>query len=418
MILPLFSASDSILNTIWYDNTSIARIIIVIIFLLLLASLYLFYKHWLRFGREEYGLFLVKKNLLQWRESKQFSETTFVDLDSNEIQEGEVDEDENPIEIKTEEDLEILHQAPIPLLMQGISKSLIIYDRLQTLEENKTAKARINVAVLQKLAELKEGKEWTAIFPRYVMTLSMLLGMLGTFIGLTIMVGDVAQSMEVISIKSSSATSLAEFNSSFKDINSTLNGVGTAFSTTLAGLTCTILVSFFNFFLNQRRASFFNKLEKFSVQDLIPSTFPDLEEKTMLETIEDQLEETFLNLNQTIEQNNNALGELNGLYNKFDTIEDTLKNVLLSGQNYNAQGVVKELNTVNNSLKIMIDKYQNKQFLDDFKNLTDHHKKYVNSLNGILSESKWIPQTKIFLVLITLLLGGLTTFTIISYFNL
>jgi hypothetical protein len=130
------------------------------------------------------------------------------------------------------------------------------------------------------------------------------------------------------------------------------------------------------------------------VQDLLPNTFPELEEKTMLETVGDQLEDTFYNLNETIGNNNAAISELNGLYSKFDRIEDTLKSILTAGETADMQGVIKELISVNTSMKVMIDKYQNKQMLEDFRGLTEHHSNYVNKLNGILEESKWIPNTK------------------------
>lgn len=185
------------------------------------------------------------------------------------------------------------------------------------------------------------------------MNLAVLLGLLGTFIGLTYMVGDISDQLE----KGGDVTT----------IQSTLAQVKTAFSTTLAGLICTVIVSIFNFYMEQKKATFFDHLEQFTVQDLLPSTFRNWKKKTMLETVGDQLEDTFNNLNQTIENNNASIGELNGLYSKFDRIEDTLRSILTAGETADMQGIVKEISTVNASMKVMIDKYQNKQLLEDFE---------------------------------------------------
>lgn len=390
MHLNIILLDTSYFDLLWSNNSLTAQLIILIIVGLLGVTAYVFWRQWNRFNSEEQGLRRVQNNLSSWR-------LGIAENDDEEL-------------VKDDEDLQVLHQAPIPLLQEGVRPDLIIYDRLDTLQENKITRSRINVGVLQNLALLKENKEWTANFPKYVMTLAMLLGMLGTFIGLTVMVGEISESLKSIGQQSGSASNFQEFSSSFDSIRNTLGGVGTAFSTTLAGLACTIMASFMNYLISQRRAKFFNQLEQFTVQELLPYTFPNLEEKSMLETIEDQLEDSFINLKETIDLNNNSLGELNGLYKKFDSIEDTLRGVLSSGGASEIQGVIRELTTVNTSLKDMINKYQNEQLLEDFRNLTGHHHKYVNSLNGILTESKWIPTTKTFLVAIAGFLFLITVF--------
>ncbi|MFM9951892.1 MAG: MotA/TolQ/ExbB proton channel family protein [Saprospiraceae bacterium] len=364
------------------NNSASGIIIIIIIFILLATSVYLFWRHFIRFRGEEISLNLVRKNLAAWKHRQ------------NQVQ------SHNHLE---DEDLEAFHLAPIDELQEGVNPNAIIYDRLTTLRENQITRSRLNVGVLQNLAELKESKDWTANYLKYVMNLAVLLGLLGTFIGLTYMVGDISDQLEK--------------GGDVNTIQNTLAQVKTAFSTTLAGLICTVIVSIFNFYLEQKKATFFDQLEQFTVQDLLPSTFPELEEKTMLETVGDQLEDTFNNLNQTIENNNASIGELNGLYSKFDRIEDTLRSILTAGETADMQGIVREISTVNASMKVMIDKYQNKQLLEDFRGLTEHHKKYVLSLNGILQESKWIPDTKVFLIAIATLLLIIASFLGIQVFG-
>ncbi|MFN7116860.1 MAG: MotA/TolQ/ExbB proton channel family protein [Saprospiraceae bacterium] len=364
------------------NNSLVGTFIILVIFGLLGASGYLFWRHFTRFRGEEISLRRVRGNLYAWKQRQ------------NQMQ------GKNYL---MDEDLEAFHLAPIEELQAGVNPNSIIYDRLTTLRENQVTRSRLNVGVLQNLAELKESKNWTANFLKYVMNLAVLLGLLGTFIGLTGMVGDISDQLEK--------------GGDVNTIQDTLLQVKTAFSTTLAGLICTVIVSALNFYLEQKKATFFDQLEQFTVQDLLPSTFPELEEKTMLETVGDQLEDTFNNLNQTIENNNASIGELNGLYSKFDRIEDTLRRVLTAGETADMQSVVKELSAVNASMKVMIEKYQNKQLLEDFRGLTDHHKKYVNSLNGILMESKWIPNTKAFLIAIAALLFLIATFMGVQAFK-
>lgn len=81
---------------------------------------------------KELALNLVRKNLTAWKHRQ------------NQVQNHDHLEDE---------DLEAFHLAPINgLPREGVNPNSIIYDRLTTLKENQITRSRLNVGVLQNLA--------------------------------------------------------------------------------------------------------------------------------------------------------------------------------------------------------------------------------------------------------------------------
>jgi hypothetical protein len=70
----------------------------------------------------------------------------------------------------------------------------------------------------------------------------------------------------------------------------------TAFVTTLVGLFCAIVLSFFNFMLARAQSAFYDALERFTTAELLPATVPAVEDETMMERLSLQLAESFARL--------------------------------------------------------------------------------------------------------------------------
>jgi len=220
-------------------------------------------------------------------------------------------------------------------------------------------------------------------------------------------VGDITEQLKGFDDLNSADAGLESFRNSFKGINDVMQGVGTAFITTLTGLICTITVAFLNFAQVKHRAAFFDEFEQFTVKDLLPHTFPDMEQEEVINAIKDQLRETFDSLNSTIDKNRKTLGTIDGLYQKFDTVVDTVKDVMAKGGTAELQNVLAQMNDVNHNLESIIDKYENRKLLDDFHKVADKYEGYLSKHDFILEQSKWLPNARLFMGIIAGLLGGI-----------
>ena len=399
------SKSIFLLNSLWdifIGNNIFGLPIIIIITASLGISFYVFFREWSRLSQENGCLSNVKRTL------RNLSRGGNLD-----------DEDIINFEINYDEVIEEIERIPLePLIkLNEHHEESIINQRLLILQKNQETRTKINVGYLKDISELREEENWESKFPRFVMTVAMLMGMLGTFIGLTIMVGEIADQVDA-SQRAIQSGSGEGFLDSITQIKGIIGGVGTAFTTTLFGLSTTIIVTLLNFLLSQKKVRFFAELESFTMEELLPKTFGgDIEEKTMLETVEDHLEDLYKRVNNSLEENSKAIDSITGLYTQFEVLEKTLRDVMTQGATNEVQEVVAELNTMNQQVKLMIDKYQNKQLLEDFKGLTEVHKEYISKANNLIIETKWVPDTKTFMMVIAGLLAVIALFLGISVFR-
>lgn len=404
--IQLLFLEASFLELYWQNNTPIAKILILFILTLLLISVRMFFQNRARIGLEFFCLDKLKENLANWKEHTPLEEI---------INEEEYVESTQRVDGDFEEDIITMYEASIEDdLMPGINRNTMVFERLKALQELRKTKSRVNVGVLQNLIEIQDSRYISSRLPSYIMTLAMLLGMLGTFIGLTILVSEITSQLNLDVIDKNDVNS--QIKTSFEKINNSLKGVGTAFTTTLMGLLCTIIVSALNFLQNQQKAKFFDLFEQFTVKELLPYTFPDMEQEEVINAIKDQLRETFDKLNRTIDKNRKTLGTIDGLYQKFDTVVDTVKEVMSAGSTAELHTVLQEMQGVNSNLNQIIDKYENRKLLGDFQKVAEKYEGYLNKHDFILEQSKWLPNARAFMFAIAALLGIIAIALIIPFF--
>jgi len=398
-----FLLNTSFWEIYWVNNTLIAQFIILIILSLLLVSCWMFYSNRKRVYRENRNLGVLRGNLIHWKESINQEE-----YDAEMLVRVPGDFEENMVtvyEASIEEDL-----------MPGVDQKTMVFERLKSLQELRNTKSRLNVGVLQNLSEIQDARHISSKLPSYVMTLSMLLGMLGTFIGLTELVGEISAQLQGFDTVDGEGAGLDTFKSSFEGIQNVMQGVGTAFTTTLMGLFTTIVVSALNFLQNRQKAEFFDHFEQFTVKELLPYTFPDLEQEEVINAIKDQLRETFEKLNRTIDKNRKTLGTIDGLYSRFDSVVDTVKGVMAAGGTSELHNVLQEMQTVNHNLVGLVDKYENKKLLEDFELVANKYDGYLQKHDFILEQSKWLPNARVFMIIISSLLGVISIFLALNFF--
>ena len=249
MTLLLQEAEEVTLQEIfWGSNEPEAKFIIGLIFALLIISTVVTTRHVIRYWREGRGVKRVGKNLKKWIDQQKIAKekpktTHRFDVSPNpagpvETAEAEANEeaaeaDEEAAEAngKTaeadappdteqtspppDEPIETDHApegttyqptAIIKDLKKDVGKKLIIWQRLDTLEKLKGHRIKIDVNVLQKLSIAAEARRWTVRIPDFVKGIAMLLGLLGTFYGLTDMVYNLKLELDAAQNKYSEST--------------------------------------------------------------------------------------------------------------------------------------------------------------------------------------------------------------------
>ncbi|WP_085885153.1 flagellar motor protein MotA [Oceanibacterium hippocampi] len=138
-----------------------------------------------------------------------------------------------------------------PILLAPIAK--ILGDRSKPL--------RLSTLSLSSLLDsislrLDEGHE----ISRYMINLLIFLGLLGTFYGLLITIGSVGAAINALSVASGDFTTI--FDDLKTGLEGPLDGMGTAFSSSLFGLAGSLVLGFLDLQANQAQNRFYRDLEE------------------------------------------------------------------------------------------------------------------------------------------------------------
>ncbi len=148
-------------------------------------------------------------------------------------------------------------------------------------------------------ARLDEGRE----ISRYLITLLILLGLLGTFWGLLGTINAVAKAIATLDLTSSDPATM--FQQLKASLQSPLNGMGTAFSASLFGLSGSLLLGYIDLQAGQARNRFFSEFEDWlSGQARLTSSGPMMEGEqpipVYIQALLEQTAESLDNLQRTI----------------------------------------------------------------------------------------------------------------------
>ncbi|HEU0055309.1 MAG TPA: MotA/TolQ/ExbB proton channel family protein, partial [Longimicrobium sp.] len=169
----------------------------------------------------------------------------------------------------------------LPMLREHVPPGTLIGDRLAALARMKQARVKVHVDALQQVTALSESRRATLAFPAYAVDLAMMLGMLGTFFGLCLML----MQMQGVLPAAGGAADAGGFTRAAASLGSIIASKKTAFVTTLFGLTVAIGVSALNFLLARAQAACYEALERFTVEELLPATAATVEDETAMERL-------------------------------------------------------------------------------------------------------------------------------------
>lgn len=277
---------------------------------------------------------------------------------------------------------------------KGHPKESLIGDRLLAIQKMRASHAKVNVQALQEMSVAKEGASRGLGFPSFVVGFAMLLGLLGTIIGLT----EMAQTIHKTLPTAQDGGSLRE---ALTNVQSVLGSMKSAFAATLAGLICSISASLLNLRLEKSQSRFFEKLERFTIEELLPRTSPSIEDETLLVQVGAQMERYFDELRAVAEQNNQTVQELSAAQKAIGSTIDSIERMSKTGTAGNVQevvgqlaGVIGELHSTNKCIveltgrlpeTLDVTRRANQTIQQNVSALLDSQRQWQTRLDGSLS---------------------------------
>jgi hypothetical protein len=206
-------------------------------------------------------------------------------------------------------------------LRENVPPDTLIGDRLAVLARMKQARVKVNVDALQQITLLAENASPTLAFPGYAVDLAMMLGMLGTFVGLCLML----LQMQGVLPSASGVPAAGGFAEAAQSLGGIIASKKTAFVTTLVGLSWAIALSSLNFLLARAQSACYDALERFTTEELLPATVPAVEDETAMEKLSLQLSDTFASLGSLSEHHAGNLERLQEMEAAFGAIVGSIR---------------------------------------------------------------------------------------------
>jgi biopolymer transport protein ExbB/TolQ len=285
----------------------------------------------------------------------------------------------------------------LPTDNKGRLRESVIGDRLLALRKMRASHAKVNVQALQEMSIAKEAARRGIGFPSFVVGFAMLLGLLGTIIGLTKMV----QTIHLTLPTAADTLTPASWSQSLNNVRDVMSSMKSAFSATLVGLFCSITASLLNLRLEKAQSRFFEKLERFTIEELLPKTSPTMEDETLLQSINTQMERYFDELREVAEQNNQTVQDLSAAQKAFETTIASIEQMSRGNSPGSVQevigqlsGVIGELSGVNRSIVTLtgrlpetldMARQANQTMQQRVETLLDSHKQWQARIDTSLS---------------------------------
>jgi hypothetical protein len=326
-----------LLQLLWQNNTASGRTIISLIIFFGIAGCACAIRHYRRYrGMERYWLEAVRDRLHRTHESRNMSAPAA-------FEEGMADPAPQPA-------APLIDAVPIVELrelQESVPPTSLIGDRLSTIARMKQARIKIDVDALQQSSILKESANWSLSLPAYIVSLVMMLGLLGTFIGLSLMVVDIQQALP------GAGAHASQWATTVSSLGKILAGKKTAFSATLAGLFFSIVVSLLNFALARAQSELYDRLERFTAEELLPAVAPGVEDQTPWEKLSMQLGDSFEQLKELAVEQSRSAEQLSAVEKTFATIIDNIEAITQRAATAPLQGMAGEMTNVIGQLTVV-----------------------------------------------------------------
>lgn len=302
---------ESLVEILWQSNSEPGKLLTLLIVMLGLAAVFCARKHTRRYAKKEPHA-LEEVRLRLQREAEAHPQQ-LVSLSS--------------------------------LLEPVQSGQSLIADRLMAITKMRQAHVKVSVSALQQMSLLRENSILGLTLPGYVASVTLMIGLLGTFIGLALMAQQIQISLPDIA-GSAANVSDATWEQSVQNLGKIVTGMKTAFSTTLVGLIGSILVSALNFQLARAQSGFYDRLERFTSEELLPHTVPAVEDANLLEEVSLQLDRGFARLDALTQDHTHNIAHLQAIEAAFGSIIENIKVLTHRDASTNSTDFVSGMTTV------------------------------------------------------------------------
>jgi biopolymer transport protein ExbB/TolQ len=354
------SLVETLWASLWGENSLPGRILIVLMLFLTLRAAGRARQHLGRIQREQLSLTLVMERLASWRSGFQPASVedrspAGVPLPPSSTA-GAGEAQAIPSDGASAAIVAVEAAAPIPepgiaaaeesTLTTGVAASSLIATRVGAIARMRAHQVRVSLATLQQLSRAREAAQPGVAAAGDCASLVMMLGLLGTFIGLAIMVQRIHYALPT----ETANVSVDSWSSAFRNVAGVLSGVKTAFSASLVGMVCAILCTLLHRRLKAAQLNLFERLERFTAEDLLPAMAPATADESLLERVTRQLESSFAHLDAIFQQNREALGEMTGAQEAFATIVDEIRLITKNESSRDLERVVEQLAGTNRAV--------------------------------------------------------------------
>lgn len=276
-------------SAIWTDNSAAGRWIVLVTLVVALRALWQILGTWTRLNGERTAVSICIENLHAQRHPST--------------------EPEAP---KPAIKVESMVHLVSPLSLMG--------ERLNAIQNLQHRRVRVHLELLQKITDLRIAELGGLTAGARASSLCLLLGLFGTFVGLTAMVQEIQ-----IALPDNTTQNLESWAKGIENLRSVMGGIRTAFSTSLVGMLAAIPLVVLDGRLGRKLNSLRSDLDRFTSLELLPALVPSFQDESLLERLTTQLEGSFDKLESLFANNRLALERLEGAEKIFLEILEDLR---------------------------------------------------------------------------------------------
>lgn len=338
---------------IWAENSVPGKVIILLIVFLAVRAWIQGRRHLGRYHREGLQLSYVMTRLEHLRQpAAKTAESPSADGENEKKEEDGEKKDGEDARWKSLARPGQVGAVEVATLREGVDPKSLIGERLVAIEKMRGHQVKVNLRTLQQLTSAREAASKGLTAPSFTAGIAMMLGILGTFLGLSMMVQQIQFSLP----SDSGGVTLESWTDAFANISTVLAGIKTAFSTSLVGMVSAIWLSLLAARLSRVQAALLEQLERFTTEDLLPATAPTAEDESLLERISLQLENSFLHLGEVSQDNRDVLRNLTGAQAAFADIVEEIRLITKNEASRDLERVVAELVKTNAAVLSVVEK--------------------------------------------------------------
>lgn len=202
----------------------------------------------------------------------------------------------------------------------------LVFLRLLTLERMRTANVKVDFGALQQITSAAESARPDLRVPAFAVRFVLLLGLFGTAAGLYL--------------------TLPELGSPGLKTIAVYGALAASFSPSLIGLLGSLWISLCVLALSTSQARFFGKFERFTVEELLPQTVPDIRNEAWLRQMHYKIGESFERIKEIAEQNHRTVKDFEVVAEGFSRLVDSLEQSARKGASADVQKVLGQMGQV------------------------------------------------------------------------